>query len=161
MAKLNTQPKTTLADLRRALIANGYIPVPVNGKAPKILGWQKIEADASRIDDDIRTYRDHNNTGILCGQVVAIDIDVPDADAAAHLAAMVLGLPGGEKSLCRIGRAPKATFVFRTEAPRSKAATAVYMLDSHKCQIENTPVSPLLELAPLPEPLPETGPPVQ
>jgi hypothetical protein len=36
---------------RKRLVAAGYLPIPVNGKAPPIKGWPDIEAtDASSTD---------------------------------------------------------------------------------------------------------------
>lgn len=136
-----TQPKTqdNLADivrLRQALIAHGYVPVPVRGKSPRIKRWPTFRPTADQIAGQARRYSDHTNTGIICGGVVAIDIDVPDAAAAEHLCAMVLALPGGEHALQRVGRAPKTTFIFRAAAARRKQSTGKYLVNGTECQIE-------------------------
>ncbi|EPE98595.1 bifunctional DNA primase/polymerase [Rhizobium grahamii] len=131
-----TSPDLDLGDLRRTLLANGYIPVPVDGKRPKIRGWSKFHPKPEQIDGQIRAFPDHRNTGILCGDVVAIDIDAPDADAAEHLRTMALALPGASEALQRVGRAPKITFIFRTTAARRKKITGKYIVNGHDCQVE-------------------------
>ncbi|MBX5243273.1 MULTISPECIES: bifunctional DNA primase/polymerase [Rhizobium] len=125
-----------LGELRRQLIYNGYVPVPVNGKRPKIKGWSKFRPKPEQIAGQIRAYPDHQNTGILCGDVVAIDIDVPDEDAAEHLRTMALALPNSDRALQRVGRAPKLTFIFRTAAARRKKITGKYSVNGHDCQVE-------------------------
>jgi hypothetical protein len=75
----------------------GYRPVPVTGpdasdcaspgKAPRITDWPTIcaEADEAVIGSWSRRYRDHTNTGILCGQVIAIDIDLMDESLVTQI----------------------------------------------------------------------------
>ncbi|MGO8214738.1 bifunctional DNA primase/polymerase [Rhizobium ruizarguesonis] len=135
-ASQQTSSDLGLVDVRRALLANGYIPVPVNGKRPRIKGWSNFHPKAEQIEGQARRYSDHTNTGILCGDVVAVDIDVPDVDADDHLYTMALALPDAAGALQRIGRAPKVTFVFRASAARRKKATGKYLVNGHECQIE-------------------------
>ena len=132
-----TSPNPDLATLRHALIAGGYTPVPVEGKSPhRTRGWQKLKPDHRQVDGLIRHAPQATNTGILAGAVVAIDVDAPDVDAAARLGAMVRALPGGARALCRIGKAPKALYLFRAAAPREKSATAKYRVGGQVCQVE-------------------------
>ncbi|NEJ73805.1 DUF3987 domain-containing protein [Rhizobium phaseoli] len=135
-ASQQTSSDPDLVDLRRSLLAKGYIPVPVDGKRPRIKGWSNFHPKAEQIEGQARRYSDHTNTGILCGDVVAIDIDVPDADAAGHLRTMALALPGADRALQRIGRAPKVTFIFRASDARRKKITGKYSVNGHDCQIE-------------------------
>jgi hypothetical protein len=130
------QLELTPTDIRLRLIENGYLPIPVNGKRPRISGWSKIVANPASVSAWERGYADHLNTGMLCGNVVAIDVDVTDEAVATRLADLVRGLPDGERAPCRVGRAPKALYIFRATEPREKASTPVYIVDGHKCQIE-------------------------
>jgi hypothetical protein len=50
---------------RKKLLAAGYWPLPVNGKAPPIKGWGDIEATNKIIDTWEYKYADASNTGIL------------------------------------------------------------------------------------------------
>jgi hypothetical protein len=125
-----------IADIRRNLIANGYRYVPVKGKGPRIQRWQHFRQDPAQIDGVLRRYHDHTNTGLLCGELVAIDVDVPESDTNSMIRQLVLALPGAERALVRTGKAPKAIFVFRATEPRAKIATAEYFVSGQKCQVE-------------------------
>jgi hypothetical protein len=67
---------------RKRLLAARYSPLPVNGKAPPIAGWQDIEATNNIISTWEHKYGDATNTGILTGNTPAIDIDVLDPAVA-------------------------------------------------------------------------------
>ena len=69
----------------------GYHPVPVlrfdakdkaAGKRPDLVGWETVCATAD--EAEIRRWsEDHGqrnclNTGLLCGSVVGLDLDIPD-----------------------------------------------------------------------------------
>lgn len=127
------QPEPSVSEIRHAVLANGYRPIPVKGKIPRLKGWQSFEPTASTIDAWSRGYADHTNTGILAGEVVAIDIDAPDIDAAEKLISALLDIPGATQAPCRTGRAPKCLFIFRATEPRKKVATPVYIVDGEKC----------------------------
>jgi putative DNA primase/helicase len=125
-----------LSDLRLKLRAGGYHPVPVigahiktdsAGKRPKMSGWQDkcLIADVEEIagwSASTSDEADCTNTGLLCGEIVGVDIDVLDADLSAKLAARAQELLG-LSSLRRIGRAPKVLFVYRVETPHEKHST--------------------------------------
>jgi hypothetical protein len=56
-------------DVRTRLAANGYSPIPCNGKAPVLKEWQKrTETSAGDIDIWAKTYPYATNTGILCAR---------------------------------------------------------------------------------------------
>ncbi|MFD2675992.1 bifunctional DNA primase/polymerase [Camelimonas lactis] len=133
MSSSATQRKSTdLADLRHRLINNGYTPVPCVGKRPIPKAWTELQPDHSQVD----AYLSHPNTGILTGQVVGIDVDVLHLQAAAELRALVMTLPGGDKALVRVGKAPKALYLFRSETPREKMLSSAFMIDGIKAQVE-------------------------
>lgn len=125
-----------LSDLRLDLSANGYYPVPVigahiktnsAGKRPKMSDWQNKCQDAPAYvikgwSAPTSDEADCTNTGLLCGEIVGVDIDVLDADLSAKLAARAQELLG-PSSLRRIGRAPKVLFVYRVETPHEKLST--------------------------------------
>lgn len=131
MAKLAPPPIATpqeLTELRLKLHSNGYHPVPVigahvntnsAGKRPTMTAWQTkcLTADPHEIASWSRSQRNNTNTGILCGDVVGIDIDVLDDVLSAKLVARAQEL-FGPTSLRRIGRAPKILLLYRVETPR-------------------------------------------
>lgn len=125
-----------LADLRRSLMSKGYRYVPVQGKRPAGTGWQNFRQDPGQVEGIIRKYPDHSNTGLLTGDVVAIDIDAADAVTAEKLISRLMDIPGATQAPCRTGRAPKCLFAFRATEPREKMSTPVYIVNGHKCQVE-------------------------
>lgn len=129
-------PELSPADIRLTLIENGYLPIPVNGKRPHLAGWTNIVATPQDVAAWDARYADHLNTGVLSGHVVAIDVDTLDDDMARRLGDEVRKLPDGDRAPMRVGLAPKALYVFRTDVPREKAATPVYLVNGKKCQVE-------------------------
>jgi putative DNA primase/helicase len=113
-----------LTALRLALHANGYHPVPVIGKAPKMPGWQTkcLTATEQQISGWSYSQRNCTGTGILCGKLVGVDIDVLDealSDRLIEHAQEVLGAT----PLRRIGKAPKTLLLYRVETPHRKLTT--------------------------------------
>ncbi len=55
-----------ILDVRLAIVANGYVPIPVLGKRPLADEWQKT-ANVSRamLESWDRDYPNASNTGIL------------------------------------------------------------------------------------------------
>ncbi|SLN77824.1 PriCT-2 domain-containing protein [Roseisalinus antarcticus] len=133
--------------LRLALHRNGYRPVPVlgahvamkaAGKRPMMKGWETVcaSADEAEITRWSKAQRNCTNTGLLCGHLVGVDIDVLDSDHAHRLtgiATEMLGL----SPLSRIGRAPKVLLAFRTDTPFDKVQTPEFqMLDGTVARVE-------------------------
>jgi hypothetical protein len=90
--------------LRRGLIAHGYRVVPCIGKRAQGLNWPKSRWCADQIEGLTRHYSQATNTGILTGQVVAIDVDTPDDNVARDINAMVADVPHFDAAPYRIGR---------------------------------------------------------
>lgn len=127
-----------LTALRLALRRQGYRPVPVAGahlkiksagKRPLLTGWATICADAD--EAEIRRWaRDQagcTNTGLLCGDLVGVDIDVLDERHARHLAGLAADMLGATPTR-RIGRAPKLLLAFRAATPFDKVQTPEFHL---------------------------------
>lgn len=131
-------PPAALIELRRTLRRNGYHPVPISGphlsikaagKRPLMRGWETLcaVADDAEIERWANKYPDSSNTGLLCGTIIGIDIDVPVEQPAAaieHLARDILG----DTPLKRIGRAPKLLLVMRADRPFDKIQTPELLL---------------------------------
>jgi putative DNA primase/helicase len=124
-----------LTDLRLKLRANGYDPIPVYGahlkvtsagKRPKMLGWQtKRNVDPEEVSSwsaPASDQADCTNTGIICGNIVGVDIDVLDEALSAQLEARALEMFGAS-SLRRVGREPKVLLVYRVETANGKLST--------------------------------------
>src|SRR3712207_2915079 len=76
-----------LADLRLQLLDAGWHPLPVQGKRPVVTDWTHFcetaptEAEITMWD---RVFPHAASTGIACGMVVGIDIDVVSDPVLAH-----------------------------------------------------------------------------
>ncbi len=129
--------ESTVAARRQQLLADGYRIVPCKGKFPEgFKGWQNLRASASHVENWESSFPEHRNTGALCGELVAIDIDILRPDLAEAIANMVRELPGGAAAPCRVGQAPKSMFMFRTTEPREKSVTDWFRIDGQDQRIE-------------------------
>ncbi|HEY0420330.1 MAG TPA: VapE domain-containing protein [Acetobacteraceae bacterium] len=136
-----------LTPLRLRLRANGYPPVPVSGpgmhinsagKRPVMKDWRQVCLGAG--ENKVRRWTTAEpgctNTGILCDQLAAVDIDVPVPSLAEQIEAMAVTMLG-ETPLRRVGRAPKVLLVYRTTLPLPKMLTPELILpDGTKTQVE-------------------------
>lgn len=122
---------------RQSLIDDGYRPVPCKGKYPaNFEGWSQCHATAENVRAWEVTHPQNRNTGILCGDVVAIDVDILRQDLIDAIGNMVRELPGGENAPARIGMPPKSMFFFRTTEPREKDATDWFTIDGVDQRVE-------------------------
>jgi hypothetical protein len=126
----------SIIHLRRGLIAHGYRVVPCAGKRAQGLNWPNSKWRDDQMAGLMRHLPHATNTGILTGDVVAIDVDTPDEKVARDINAMVAEIPHFDAAPYRIGRAPKRCVIFRANTPRSKVATGAYLIDGHKCELE-------------------------
>jgi len=144
------QNNKNLNDLRSRLFKNGYRPVPVTspkqdasgrqkgGKAVLLPNWPSVcrVASPSEVCSWATKYPQWSNTGLLCGNLVGIDIDVNDAELADAIE-VLSRKQLGQDALCRVGQIPKRLLVYRTREPFSKQVTDEFTLPSgKKAQIE-------------------------
>jgi hypothetical protein len=144
---MTAAPADDLTDLRLTLHRNSYHPVPVlgphvatkaAGKRPAMKSWEAVcaTADEAEITRWTNAQRNCTNTGLLCGTLIGIDIDVLDAGHASRLTAMATNMLG-PSPLSRIGRAPKILLAFRTDTPFDKVQTSEFqMLDGTVARVE-------------------------
>jgi Bifunctional DNA primase/polymerase, N-terminal len=71
-------PAMTQREIRKALLQNGHLPIPVQGKRPLLLNWQNLSPNEEMID---AWGEQGDNTGVLCKRTAALDIDFDDAAA--------------------------------------------------------------------------------
>src|SRR4051812_38635790 len=122
-----------LTALRLRYLANGYKPVPVTGpqmrtkcagKRPIMSRWQQVcaAADEGEVRQWTSTQRDCINTGLLCGELIGLDIDVPVPELAKQVEALArVMLP--PTPLRRTGQAPKSLLCFRAQVLFRKIET--------------------------------------
>ena len=142
-----TPPRDQLTTLRLALAEKGYRPVPVSGpkmnvpsagKRPLMKNWRELcaHADAAEIARWTRAEQNCTNTGLLCGDLVGVDVDVLAPDLVKKIGAAAketLGIT----PLVRIGKAPKLLLCYRAAAPFPKMETPeLFFPDGSKAQVE-------------------------
>ena len=144
---MTAAPADALTDLRLTLHRNQYRPVPVlgphvatkaAGKRPVMKSWEAIcaMADEAEIARWTNAQRNCTNTGLLCGTLIGIDIDVLDEGKAAHLTTLACDMLGATPAK-RIGREPKILLAFRTDDPFDKIQTPEFqMLDGTVARVE-------------------------
>ena len=123
---------------RQLYWANGYRPLEVwgpneklddrgqplknPGKQPRGLNWQQRASrnppEAAVAAPNLRAL----NTGVLCGLVVAPDIDVPQQELADRIVDL-FEKRCGLTPLVRIGKAPKILLCYKVDHPFSKIQT--------------------------------------
>jgi hypothetical protein len=117
-----------IEDYGSKLVDGGYriIPIMPGTKRPGRYtdsGWTELprwtEIDASEVHINIWTKWPGCGIGILTGEVVAIDIDILDENIALAVGE-VFQKKLGQTDLIRIGKAPKALYLYRTLEPFSK-----------------------------------------
>ena len=106
----------------RGLLGAGFDPIPVNGKEPKLAGWQTL-TDSTR-EDVIRwtsQRRHETNTGVVTKRTPTFDIDIPELAAADAIERLVRDrYTDCGVLLTRFGKAPKRAIPFRTDKPFKK-----------------------------------------
>src|SRR5262245_44098839 len=111
---------------RLALLAGGYVPIPLNGKRPTNTAWQSdVAPEESEIASSKTTCGNAFNTGILTKWTPAIDIDVTDGVVANAIADRAAELIDEDAPLLvRFGKHPKRAILFRTDEPFDKIRTS-------------------------------------
>jgi hypothetical protein len=109
-------------ELRLAMLANGYQPLPAQGKRVLLEGWStKATVASSEVSAWGTEHPQWNNTGTLTSRTPTIDGDIRDpaaAEAFEELARDWLDERG--RILVRIGEAPKRAILCRTAQPFAK-----------------------------------------
>ena len=120
-------------DLRIAMIRNGYHPTPLDGKRPRVPGWQAVFAT----EETANQWRGlGKNTGGLTKFTPALDIDIRDETAAQIVEDVARSYLQGQ-ILVRMGQAPKRAMLLRTDAPFPKIIRKFTAPDgtSHKIEV--------------------------
>jgi hypothetical protein len=122
----------TPLEIRLAMLANGYTPIPINGKRPILDGWQNTQPLKEVID---RWGNAGPRTGMLTKTTPVLDIDIRNAEAAEIVEDIACAYLNGE-ILVRIGEAPKRAILMRTDTPFRKIVRKVTAPDGAEHKIE-------------------------
>jgi len=115
--------------IRLKLYENGFTPLPNRSKMCLLAGWSTVDVTPEMIQTtEWARARRSQDTGIRCGDVIAIDIDVDDKDLLNDLLDAVVEqgiLP--ESPFVRIGMPPRELWVYRTAEKIGKRTTGHFM----------------------------------
>ena len=111
-----------MGDFGPMLNDNGYniIPVVKGTKRPSLSNWSRIKSTPELI----KSWPADASIGITTGDVIAIDIDCYDKHVTNAIVKYCNKHIG--KGLGRIGKAPKALLLYRTDTPMKKSVSAQF-----------------------------------
>ncbi len=114
--------------LRLRLLQNGFQPIPLLHKQPFMEGWNTVEITDELIRSKPWARSRLKDTGVRCGDVIAIDWDVDDPDVLDGLieAAHDAGLIDRDHPFVRDSVEPRELWVYRTNEPFSKRASGKF-----------------------------------
>ena len=115
MTLMNSTALTPPTDLRIRLHENGYDICAVDGKIPQGLGWQAQQMNLDLIHNLARAFPRALSTGIVCGNVIGVDVDFLDAEVAEATETLIHEYFAGVCPPVRYGKRPKRLFLFRAE----------------------------------------------
>jgi hypothetical protein len=128
-----------VTELRLALRARGFMPIPLEGKIPPMPGWQTKEANPHEIKVLWpKSWHLAENTGILAKYTPGDDIDITDEDAAEAIEHLVREhFEERGRITVRIGAWPKRLIPLRTDEPFTKLIRSFRAPDGtiHKIEI--------------------------
>jgi hypothetical protein len=112
------------------LLRNGYpvIPLRPGEKRPAIDGWRQIEITEQRVAEW------SGGIGIRTGEIVLLDVDIPNAvaDRVRSLSYRILG-----PAPVRIGNPPKLGLVYRADTVlRTRLSVVYYDREKNRCALE-------------------------
>lgn len=120
--------------VRLKLYANGFTPLPNKNKMSLLPGWSTIDVTPELIQSVQWAGRPRArvvqfpDTGIRCGDIIALDIDVDDKGLLNELLdALVEQGIVEESKFIRIGMPPRELWVYRTKEKIGKRTTGHFM----------------------------------
>jgi hypothetical protein len=122
-------------EIRLAMLANGYVPIPLDGKKPMLNNWQNTLASKDVLE---KWANIGPNTGMLTRHTPVLDIDILDEVAAQMVEAIARQcLEDVGQVIIRIGLPPKRAILLRTDKPFKKIIRKLTAPDgtSHKIEV--------------------------
>lgn len=113
------------ASLGPKLLAQGFEPIPVAGKAPAVKRWQEAVLHRDQVAYWAQNGQGDLNVGLRTGTLAAVDLDLYDPTVAARVYEAFVARFG--EAPCRVGRAPKRLLVYAAAEPRTKINSAVWL----------------------------------
>lgn len=118
-------PRKDRTPLRLQLYHNGFTPLPNHNKACFLPEWSTVKVTPELIQSrEWARSRAWADTGLRCGEIIAIDWDVNNADLINELLDEVVekGIVK-ESPFVRVGKPPRELWVYRTSEKIGKRTT--------------------------------------
>jgi hypothetical protein len=115
-------------EVRLRLYENGFTPLPNKNKMCLLPEWSKVEVTPDLIQSR-RWNRSNNNrdTGLRCGDIVAIDWDVNDTTLINDmLDAVIANGIVSESDFIRVGKVPREMWIYRASDAIGKRTTGFF-----------------------------------
>jgi hypothetical protein len=124
-------------ELRQRYWGNGFRVVALRNRSKAPVGQDWVNKALRNPPAAVTEQPDPNalGTGILCGDVAALDIDIFNqavVDQLIHFTETLIGI----SPLARIGQAPKTMLLYRAGFDFGRLLTPEYVLDGRKAQTE-------------------------
>jgi hypothetical protein len=117
---MNAQPHiSNQLALRLQLLANGYEPVLVAGKAAVSRDWQRAVVTAESLASEELLHPHATNTGLRTGHLLGFDNDFLDADQARAIGEIAIGVLGWT-DFQRYGAKPAPLLLYRCKVAMRK-----------------------------------------
>jgi len=123
-----TDVRKQCTELRLRLYDNGFTPLPNKNKMCLLPEWTTVEIDRETIQSrEWNRSAQRRDTGLRCGDIIAIDWDINDADLIATVMNGVVAAGIVQRSdFVRVGKAPREMWIFRTHDKIGKRTTGFF-----------------------------------
>lgn len=123
-----TDVRKQCTELRLKLYDNGFTPLPNKNKMCLLPGWNTIEIDREMIQSrEWNRSAQRRDTGLRCGEIIAIDWDINDADLIQKVMDGIVEAGLIQRSdFVRVGKAPREMWIFRTHDKIGKRTTGFF-----------------------------------
>lgn len=126
---MTLDPRADRTALRLQLFENGYSPLANKSKMCLIKEWSTLKVTPELIQSK-QWARSHAflDTGLRCGDIVALDFDIDDEKLLNDLLDQIIDLGLVDESLfVRIGKPPRELWVYRTSDKIGKRTTGHFL----------------------------------
>lgn len=113
------------ASLGPKLLAQGFEPIPVAGKAPAIKRWQDVTLHRDQVAYWAQNGQGDLNVGLRTAELAPIDVDIYDAEVSARVVAAARARFGDAPE--RVGMPPKALLLYAAVEPGTKITSPIWV----------------------------------